>query len=505
LTRYLCVHGHFYQPPRENPWTGEIGVEASAAPHRNWNERITEECYRPNAQPVAREGGEPLPPNYSRMSFNFGPTLLAWLDARAPDVSAAIRRADRDARERFSGHGSAIAQAYNHVILPLANARDRRTQVYWGIRDFEHRFGRSPEGLWLPETAVDLATLEVLAELGIRFTILAPEQALRVRRLEPGHEWADVSGARIDARRPYEVRLPSGNRIAVFFYDGPASHAVAFGALAEGGDALARRLASLASDAPAPQLLHVATDGETYGHHHRGGEVALAEALDAIERSGFARLTSYGEFLSLHPPKDEVEIQENTAWSCAHGLGRWRDDCTCRTGQNPGWVQVWRGPLREALDRLRDALAVVFEQRGAEIFADPWVARDASIELVLDPSPEAFDDLLRRHASRPASDGERRQARRLLEMQRHAMLMYTSCGWFFDDPSGLETTQILRYAARAIELAPAQDRSPIEEDFLRDLENVRSNDPEAGNARQIYERNAPGRRLSSGEPLGAAG
>jgi len=268
---------------------------------------------------------------------------------------------------------------------------------------------------------------------------------------------------------------------------------------------LARRIASLAADAPGPQLLHVATDGETYGHHHRGGEVALAEAFALLEASGFARLTNYGEFLASHPPDWEAEIVENTAWSCAHGLGRWRDDCTCRTGQNPGWVQVWRGPLREALDRLRDALAVVFEQRGAEIFADPWVARDASIELVLDPSPEAFDDLLRRHASRPASDGERRQARRLLEMQRHAMLMYTSCGWFFDDPSGLETTQILRYAARAIELAPAQDRSPIEEDFLRDLENVRSNDPEAGNARQIYERNAPGRRLSSGEPLGAAG
>ncbi len=514
MTRYLCVHGHFYQPPRENPWTGEVGVELSAAPYRNWNERITAECYRPNAQPLAVErDGAPreLPPNYSRMSFNFGPTLLAWLDGHAEDVSASIRRADRDSRERFSGHGAAIAQAYNHPILPLANERDRRTQVWWGIRDFEHRFGRSPEGMWLPETAVDLPTLEVLADFGIRFTILAPEQASRVRPLAPNPfapgshapdplasdgEWSDVSGGRIDPRQAYAVRLPSGRTLALFFYDGPASHAIAFGALSEGGESLARRLASLASDSAEAELLHVATDGETYGHHHPGGERVLAEALDEIERSGFARLTSYGEFLSLHPPRHEVQIVENTAWSCAHGLGRWRDDCTCRTGSNPGWVQIWRGPLREALDRLRDSLAKVFEVRGREMFQDPWAARDASIEIVLDPSPAALEDFFRRHARRgasPLSADERGEARRLLEMQRHTMLMYTSCGWFFDDPSGLETMQILRYAARAIELVPASVRPPIEVAFRLALLDVKSNAETAGDARRIYDGLAPSR------------
>ena len=511
MTRFLCVHGHFYQPPRENPWTGEIGIEASAAPFRNWNERITEECYRPNARSVCVVSGGAIrerPPNYSRMSFNFGPTLLAWLDARAPDVSAAIRQADRDSRERFSGHGSAIAQAYSHLILPLANSRDRRTQVWWGIRDFEHRFGRSPEGMWLPETAVDLETLEILAAFGIRFTILAPQQAARVRRVQDGGAdagWVEVSGARVDPRRPYRVRLPSGGSIAVFFYDGAASHAIAFGALSSGGEALAQRLAGLAADAPGPQLLHVATDGETYGHHHRGGEVALAEALDALEASGFARLTNYAEFLSLCPPSDEVEIVENTAWSCAHGLGRWRDDCTCRTGLNPGWVQVWRGPLREALDALRDALARVFEERGGAIFADPWEARDASIDVVLDPSPEAFDDLLRRHAAGPLPERAGRDTARgaLLEMQRHAMLMYTSCGWFFDDPSGLETTQILRYAARAIELAPPAARMAIETAFLSSLALAPSNDPAAGDARRIYQAPAID-RLRSLAPLAPA-
>lgn len=496
MNRYLCVHGHFYQPPRENPWTGRIGTEASAAPYRNWNERITEECYRPNARTLLLErdgASRELPPNYSRMSFNFGPTLLAWLDGHAEDVSAAIRRADRDSRERFSGHGAAIAQAYNHPILPLANARDRRTQVWWGIRDFEHRFGRSPEGMWLPETAVDRATLEILADFGIRFTILAPEQASRVRPSGSDTEWNDVSGGRIDPRKAYAIRLPSGRELALFFYDGPVSHAIAFGALSEGGEALARRLGSLASDTPEPQLLHVATDGETYGHHHPGGERVLAEALDEIERSGFARLTSYGEFLSLHPPRDEVEIVENTAWSCAHGLGRWRDDCTCRTGSNPGWVQIWRGPLREALDRLRDSLAEVFEDRGRAIFPDPWAARDASIEIVLDPSPAVFEDFLRRHARREVTQEERADARRLLEMQRHTMLMYTSCGWFFDDPSGLETMQILRYAARAIELAPASLRPPIEDAFRLALEGVKSNDEAAGDARRIFDGLAPPR------------
>jgi alpha-amylase/alpha-mannosidase (GH57 family) len=427
------------------------------------------------------------------MSFNFGPTLLSWLDRHAPDVVGAIGAAERDGRERYAGHGPAIAQAYNHVILPLANARDRRTQVWWGLRDFERRFGRSPEGMWLPETAVDLPTLDVLAALGVRFTILAPGQAARVRA-HGSADWTDMSGGSIDPRRAYDARLPSGRSIVLFFYDGPASNAIAFGALAEGGAALARRLVSLAVDSPGPQLLHVATDGETYGHHHRGGVVALAEALDEIDRSGFARLTSYGEFLSVAPPGGEVEIFEGTAWSCAHGLGRWSRDCGCRMAHHAGWTQAWRAPLRTALDGLRDALAEAFEERGGALLADPWAARDAWIEVVLDPSAATFDDFLRRHAARPLGGDEREEARRLLEMQRHAMLMYTSCGWFFDDPSGLETRQILRYAARAIELVPVSLRGPLESEFGMSLERARSNEPAAGDARRIYEAIAPRRR-----------
>lgn len=489
MSRFVCVHGHFYQPPRENPWTGLIDPQESAAPFSDWNERITAECYAPNVTPRAIAGDGTLrefPSNYSRMSFNFGPTLLAWLEVHGPDVYRAVLAADRESRERYSGHGSALAQAYNHMILPLASARDRETQVYWGIRDFEHRFGRSPEGMWLPEAAVDLPTLETLARRGLRFTILAPQQAARARRFADP-DWTDVGGGRIDPRIPYEVRLPSGRRIALFFYDGPLSHAVAFGELQRGGEHLAYRLEALFSERPEPQLAHIATDGETYGHHHRYGEVALAVALDAIERGGRARLTNYAEYLTLHPPQHEVEIVERTSWSCAHGLGRWTEDCSCRTAPHPGWTQSWRAPLREALDWLRDGLARRFEQSGAPLLADPWRARDHAIEIVLDPSPRSVEDFLRRHAARTLEPADQGAALALLEMQRYAMLMYTSCGWFFDDPSGLETRQIIRYAGRALEIAAGLGGEDLEGPFVRLLELARSNVAESGHGRQIYE------------------
>jgi alpha-amylase/alpha-mannosidase (GH57 family) len=419
------------------------------------------------------------------MSFNFGPTLLTWLETETPEVYRSVLEADRESRERFSGHGSAIAQAYNHMILPLANARDRETQVYWGIRDFEHRFRRSPEGMWLPEAAVDVDSLETLARHGIRFTILAPQQAARSRRFgDP--EWTDVSPGTIDSRLPYEARLPSGRRIAIFFYDGPLSHAVAFGELHRGGEHLAARLDGLFSERAEPQLAHIATDGETYGHHHRHGEVALAVALDAIERGGRARLTNYGEYLALHPPLREVEIREKTSWSCAHGLGRWTEDCSCRSAPHPGWTQAWRAPLRESLDWLRDALARRFEQAATPLLADPWRARDHAIEIVLDPSAQSVSAFLRRHAARALDAAEQRAAIALLEMQRHAMLMYTSCGWFFDDPSGLETQQILRYAGRAIEICRDVTGEDLEGPFLDRLERARSNVPDRGDARLIY-------------------
>jgi alpha-amylase/alpha-mannosidase (GH57 family) len=481
VTRFLCIHGHFYQPPRENPWTGKVEREASAAPYHDWNERIAAECYGPNAD------------NYSRISFNFGPTLLSWLESSAPEVYRAILRADRESRYRFCGHGSAMAQAYGHMILPLARPRDQRTQVLWGIRDFEHRFGRATEGMWLPETAVDSETLEMLSGAGIKFTILSAHQALEWR--EMGQErWEEAGG--LDTRRPYEINLPSGGRIGLFFYDGPASHAVAFGGLAGGAENLARVLRERFAGGDTPQIVSVATDGETYGHHYRGGDRVLSELLSRIEQGGDVRLTNYAEYLADHPPRHEVRIRERTSWSCAHGVGRWKEECGCSTGDHTGWRQAWREPLRQALDSLRDALDAIFERRGRELFRDPWAARDDSIDLVLSGAAGA-EGFLERHAARRLEAGETSRALALLEMERCGMAMFTSCGWFFDDPSGLETRQVLRYAARAIAIAEGLSGESLEESFLGRLEAAPSNDPAAGNARRIYEEDRPDARHPS--------
>lgn len=491
-SRFVCIHGHFYQPPRENPWLGVIERQESAAPFHDWNERITAECYAPNAAaPVLDHEGRvaKVVNNYARMSFNFGPTLLSWICGAAPRTYEAILEAERESRTRFSGHGSALAQVYNHMILPLANERDRETQVIWGIRDFEWRFARSPEGMWLPETAVDVGTLEVLARHGIRFTILAPHQARRIRPLDGG-EWEDVSGGRIDPTRPYLAVLPEGRRIALFFYDGLVSRGIAFEGLAADGERLVERLVAAFSEArPWPQLVHVATDGETYGHHQRGGEIALATALEAIEARGLARLTNYGEFLDLCPPTHEVEIIPNTSWSCAHGVERWRSDCGCRTGAHPGWTQAWRGPLREALDWLRDEVAPRYEARAGELLRDPWAARNAYIDVLLDRSPDNVARYFREHARRRLTDAEERAALNLLELQRHAMLMYTSCGWFFDELSGIEAVQDLQYAGRVIQLARELfGDDSIETVFLERLARARSNIPELEDGRQVYGR-----------------
>lgn len=485
MHRYLCIHGHFYQPPRENPWLEAVEVQDSAYPYHDWNERVTAECYAPNAASRILDGErriERIVNNYSQISFNFGPTLLAWLEQKEPEVYRSILEADALSRERFSGHGSAIAQGYNHIIHPLANRRDKKTQILWGLADFERRFGRQAEGLWLPETAVDLESLELMAEAGVRFTILEPHQARRVRPMTArgAGEWRDVGGGLIDTTIPYEVRLPSGRRIAVFFYNGGVSRAVAFEGLLDSGELFADRLLSSVRQAPdRDRLAHIATDGETYGHHHRYGEMALSYALHHIESNGLARLTNYGEFLATHPPDHEVEIVENTAWSCAHGVDRWRGDCGCHTGGGPGWNQAWRAPLRRALDWLRDELAPLYEKAAGEFFPDPWAARDAYIQVVLDRSPENVDAFLP-----PGTD--RVRTLRLLEMQRQLMLMYTSCGWFFNDLAGIETVQILQYAGRAVQLAEQLFERPVEPGFLRLLEQARSNDPNAGTGRDLY-------------------
>lgn len=493
MKRYVCVHGHFYQPPRENPWLESIELQDSAYPYHDWNARINAECYAPNgASRILDAQGriKRIVNNYAQISFNVGPTLLAWLEAQAPETYAHIIEADRESAARFSGHGSALAQCYNHLIMPLANAREKRTQVRWGLRDFARRFGRDAQGMWLPETAVDLETLDILAEHGVRFTILAPHQASAVRRIGSG-DWRDVSGARIDVGRPYLQRLPSGRDIAIFFYDGPVSRAVAFENLLRNGERFAQRLLATLGDAEPPRLAHIATDGETYGHHHRHGDMALAYALDTIENDTPVALTNYGEYLERHPPQDEVRIIEDTSWSCAHGIERWRSDCGCRTGGRPGWNQAWRAPLREALDWLNAAIETQYETAAAELLREPWAARDDYIDVVLDRSTESVDAFLGKHAREALDDDQRVRAIRLLELERHAMLMFTSCGWFFNELSGIETVQVLQYAGRAIQLAQSTanggSADGLENEFLSRIARARSNIPELGDGRSIYE------------------
>ncbi|MDX1624629.1 MAG: DUF3536 domain-containing protein, partial [Gemmatimonadota bacterium] len=419
--------------------------------------------------------------------FNFGPTLLSWMEAEDPDTYAAVLEADRRSAERFGGHGSALAQVYNHTIMPLSHPRDKVTQVRWGIADFRRRFGRDPEGMWLPETAVDVESLEVLAEEGIDFTVLAPHQAARVRPVgEDG--WSEVEEAGIDIGRPYVHKLPSGRTIAIFFYHGPISRAIAFERLLESGERFAARLLDAFDEgAIGPRLVHIATDGETYGHHHGHGEMALSYALRVIEEEEGVRLTNYGEFLELHPPTDEVEIVEDTSWSCVHGVERWRADCGCSTGGRMEWNQTWRAPLRKALDWLRDELAPRYESAARELLVDPWSARDAYVDVILDRSEASLDRFFAGHAARELDEAERVRALRLLELQRHAMLMYTSCGWFFDELSGIETVQVIQYAGRAVQLARALfGDEGIEEGFLSRLERARSNLPEKGDGRRVY-------------------
>lgn len=491
MERYICIHGHFYQPPRENPWLEAIPLQDSAAPYHDWNERITAECYAPNTASRILDSEERIDKivnNYARISFDFGPTLLSWLEQQMPEVYAAILAADRDSQKLFSGHGAALAQAYNHMILPLANRRDKYTQILWGRRDFQHRFGRVPEGMWLPETAVDLETLEMLAEFGIRFTILAPHQASRVRRIGSS-AWQDVSGGHIDPTMPYLLRLPSGQRLTLFFYDGPIARAVAFeNLLARGEHFVDRLLGALAPERSWPQLVHIATDGETYGHHHRHGDMALAYALHYIDTNYLARLTNYGEYLDRHRPTHLVEIMENTSWSCAHGIERWRSNCGCHAGGLPGRQQTWRAPLRDAFDWLRDTLAPHYEYHASQLLRDPWEARNEYIGVILDRSAASLEQFLGQHAVRRLDAADTSRVLKLLELQRHLMLMYTSCGWFFDELSGIETMQDIQYAGRAVELAEMLFNEPLEGGFLERLHKAPSNLPEHRDGAHLYKK-----------------
>jgi alpha-amylase/alpha-mannosidase (GH57 family) len=514
--RYVCVHGHFYQPPRENPWLETVEVQDSAAPYHDWNDRITAECYAPNGASRITDKEQRIVGivnNYSRISFNFGPTLLSWLADNAPRAYRMILDADRLSAARFSGHGSAMAQVYNHIIMPLASRRDAITQIRWGIADFVQRFRRQPEGMWLAETAVNREVLDLMAVEGIKFTVLAPNQCAAVRKLahpvpvnstepqpaasgtstlDPG-PWAPTPNASVDTSHPYLVHLNEGRSIAVFFYNGPVSRAIAFEGLLNSGEDFARRLLDSLKLHPhtgSAQLAHIATDGESYGHHHKHGEMALSYAMQWLEENNLARLTNYGEFLDLFPPEWEAEVAENTAWSCAHGVERWRSNCGCNGG-HAGWNQDWRAPLREALDFFRDAIAPLAESRAAGLLHDLWAARDAYIHIILDRSAASVDSFLDEHAVRTLDPSERSTVLELMELLRQAQLMYTSCGWFFDEISGIETVQIIAYAGRALQLAArlfGELGAALEPRFLDLLARAKSNLPELGDGAEIYRR-----------------
>ena len=496
--RYVCIHGHFYQPPRENPWLETVETQDSAAPYHDWNERICAECYATNgAARVVNNKNQitRIVNNYARISFNFGPTLLSWLKENAPRTYRMILDGERRSRKNFKGHSSAMAQVYNHIIMPLANRRDKITQIRWGIADYQHHYGIAPEGMWLSETAADTETLELMAQHGIKFTVLAPHQSKRIRSLRNGDSaaldgtgWTNTPDSSVDTTRPYMIGFESGVSMAIFFYDGPASRAVAFEGLLNSSETFVNRLKSGFRDVPHAQLAHVATDGESYGHHHKRGEMALAYGLRLLEMDKNVRLSNYGNFLAQFPPEYECEINEDTSWSCAHGVERWNSDCGCNGGR-PGWNQRWRKPLRQALDELRDALIPLTEKAGRELFNDVWAARDGYINVLLDRGPEAISNFLIDHQNHPLTVEESVRALELMEMQRHEQLMYNSCGWFFDDISGIETVQIIAYAARVLQLAQVlfgEEAAGLEPAFLDRLSRARSNVAGAGDGAQIY-------------------
>jgi alpha-amylase/alpha-mannosidase (GH57 family) len=489
--RFVCIHGHFYQPPRENPWLETVETQDSAVPYHDWNERICAECYATNG--AARIVNDKnliirIVNNYARVSFDFGPTLLSWLKENAGRTYRMILDGERRSRKSYGGHSSAMAQVYNHIILPLASRRDRITQIRWGIADYEHHYGTPPEGMWLAETAADAESLELMAERGIKFTVLAPNQCKRIRLLKDGAGWNDTPGAGVDTTHPYLVRFASGASIAVFFYNGSISRAIAFEGLLNSGENFAARLKAGFKDGSQPQMVHVATDGESYGHHHKHGEMALAYALRLLEQDKTVKLSNYGSFLAQFPPEYEAEVVDNTSWSCVHGVERWRSNCGCNGGK-PGFNQLWRAPLRQALDELRDAVAPLTEQEGGKLFKDVWAARDGYIEVVLDRGTESMERFFRAHESHALSEAERVRALELMEMQRHTQLMYTSCGWFFDDISGIETVQVIAYAARVLQLARelfAEQAESLEPRFMARMAEAHSNVAGAGDGAQIY-------------------
>ncbi len=490
---FLTIHGHFYQPPRENPWLEAIEQQDSALPFHDWNERINAECYNPNSVSKIVDSKNKIlnvVNNYEYISYNFGPTLLSWMEEFAPLAYERVIKADINSRKLHGGHGNAIAQVYNHMIMPLANERDKQTQVKWGKKDFEYRFGREPEGMWLAETAVDDDTLRVLVENGIKFTILSPYQAQRIRK-EGEENWQDVSWGNIDPARSYRYYIKSapGKYIDLFFYDGAISKSVAFDELLKDGNKFVSRLKDgISTLRNYPQLVNIATDGESYGHHTKFGDMALAYALKLkVKDAGFI-VTNYAEYLEKYRSNWEVEIKPVSSWSCFHGVGRWCEDCGCSTGGHPGWNQKWRKPLRDALDYLRDETIAIYKKFGKKFFINPEEARNNYISVILDRSDTSVKNFQDEYFIPELDEEQRILAMKLLEIQREAMLMYTSCGWFFSEISGIETVQIMKYAARVMQLAKDFVKKDLETHFLEILSEARSNLPEFGSGKDVFER-----------------
>lgn len=483
MKKAACIHGHFYQPPRENPWLEYVEIQTSAYPYHDWNERITHECYLPNsASRVVNKENKiiDIVNNYTKISFNFGPTLLQWMKKFHPECYENIIKSDeKSVREN---NPTAIAQCYNHMIMPLANLNDKITQVKWGIRDFEYRFKRRPIGMWLPETAVDIETLEVLAKERIKFTILAEHQVKEIKKLTDVN--FEKPGPNLPLNSPYLCKLPSGKSILIFIFNGDLSFGIAFSGLLTNGQELAKGMMSKFSKTNNPELVSIATDGETFGHHKKFGDMALAACFKYLKENNI-EFKSYSECFEEANPIYEMRLNENTSWSCAHGIGRWKEDCSCNCGAFPGGNQRWRKFLREAMDFIRDELNKKYEKIIKEFDVDPWALRNEYICLILERTKKNAELFFQNHFKKPLTDQEKIKILTALEMERHLMLMYTSCGWFFDDISGIETVQVIQYAKRALQLSNDKD---LERKFIDFLEKAESNDKNIKNGKIVYEK-----------------
>lgn len=484
----LCIHGHFYQPPREDPWLGAILTEASAAPMRHWNERILRESYAPLAwsRRLDSEGRIADILNcYEWISFNAGPTLLQWMRSDAPEVLERMKAGDTHSLARW-GHGNAMAQIYHHIIMPLASEEDRALEIRWAIDDFRFHFGRDPEGMWLSECAVDTPTLESLAAQKIRFVILAPRQAKAI--VENGNS-VPVEEGSLNIGEPYTIRLPSGASIIAVFYHGRLSQSIAFEGLLRNGETFWQRIEAeaslLRSSSPGASLLTIATDGETYGHHFTFGEMALAYVLaQGYAKRDNIRLTNFAAHIAANPPTREAVIHEPSSWSCVHGVERWRSDCGCTDGGHPGWNQQWRGPLRAALDLARQAVNEHFSRAGKDCFSSP---RDALLEygrVLADPTQrEAFAA-----AWFIGNDSRHDKAWKLLAMQEQSLASYASCAWFFDDIARIEPVNGMTFALRAMDLLLETGGPDMKPRFREVLDAALSNQADEGSGGDVFER-----------------